>query len=117
MNSSTSTRDAAVSSLDSSSNSSTSVTGGSSTTEENAQSTSDGGGADVISSASSEPTYSSSDEITIKLKYLNDDLKIVKARTNEPIGDFKKYGIFCFLIIKSLFLMITCFFLLSLILL
>lgn len=30
------------------------------------------------------------DELTIKLKYLNDDLKIVKARPNEPIGDFKK---------------------------
>lgn len=30
------------------------------------------------------------DELTIKLKYLNDDLKIVKARPNEAIGDFKK---------------------------
>lgn len=30
------------------------------------------------------------DEITIKLKYLNDDLKIVRARPNEAIGDFKK---------------------------
>lgn len=28
-------------------------------------------------------------EIIIKLKYLNDDLKIVKARPNEAIGDFK----------------------------
>ncbi|XP_031632918.1 transmembrane and ubiquitin-like domain-containing protein 1 [Contarinia nasturtii] len=58
--------------------------------EEDVQSTSVGGAVENISSASNEATYSSSDEITIKLKYLNDDLKIVKARTNEPIGDFKK---------------------------
>lgn len=30
------------------------------------------------------------DELTIKLKYLNDDLKIVKGRPSELIGDFKK---------------------------
>lgn len=61
------------------------------TTEESIQSTSvNGGDSEVTNSASTEPTYSNSDEITIKLKYLNDDLKIVKARTNEPIGDFKK---------------------------
>lgn len=60
--------------------------------EETAQSTSNGADADNTSSASNEATYSNSDEITIKLKYLNDDLKIVKARTNEPIGDFKKYA-------------------------
>lgn len=29
-------------------------------------------------------------EMIIKLKYLNDDLKIVKTRPNESIGDFKK---------------------------
>lgn len=29
-------------------------------------------------------------EIIIKLKFLNDDLKIVKAQPNEAIGDFKK---------------------------
>lgn len=57
------------------------------TSEETPQSTSH---ADVPSSASTEATYSNGDEITIKLKYLNDELKIVKARTNEPIGDFKK---------------------------
>lgn len=46
--------------------------------------------ADLVDS-SSETVYSSADEITIKLKYLNDNLKIVKARPTEPIGDFKKY--------------------------
>lgn len=61
------------------------------TVEETVQSTSIGADAENTSSASNEATYSSNDEITIKLKYLNDDLKIVKARTNEPIGDFKKY--------------------------
>lgn len=30
-------------------------------------------------------------EIRIKLKYLNDDLKLVKGSTSEAIGDFKKY--------------------------
>lgn len=30
------------------------------------------------------------DELTIKLKYLNDDLRIVKGRPSELIGDFKK---------------------------
>lgn len=29
-------------------------------------------------------------EIRIKLKYLNDDLKLVKGTVNEAIGDFKK---------------------------
>lgn len=29
-------------------------------------------------------------EIRIKLKYLNDDLKLVKGSTSEAIGDFKK---------------------------
>lgn len=91
--SSTSTRDTMLSSLasSSSSSSSTSVTSMPTTTEESIQSTSvNGGDSEVTNSASTEPTYSNSDEITIKLKYLNDDLKIVKARTNEPIGDFKK---------------------------
>lgn len=32
-------------------------------------------------------------EIRIKLKYLNDDLKLVKGTANEAIGDFKKYKI------------------------
>lgn len=58
--------------------------------EEGAQSSGVDAGAEVQNDASNEATYSNNDEITIKLKYLNDDLKIVKARTNEPIGDFKK---------------------------
>lgn len=29
-------------------------------------------------------------ELTIKLKYLNDDLKLVTAKATEAIGDFKK---------------------------
>lgn len=32
--------------------------------------------------------------IRIKLKYLNDDLKLVDGRLEEPLGDFKRY--FCF---------------------
>lgn len=95
-------RDTALSSLASSSNSSSTSTSSSSTSsgttsaptaiaEEMAQSTSVATDAENSSSAPSDVTHSSSDEITIKLKYLNDDLKIVKARTSEPIGDFKKY--------------------------
>lgn len=42
----------------------------------------------VVDTAKPEVTYG--DELTIKLKYLNDDLKIVKGRPNELIGDFKK---------------------------
>lgn len=64
------------------------------TTDESGQSTSVDKGAEVIDSASSDVTDSINNEITIKLKYLNDDLKIVKAKTNEPIGDFKKYAPF-----------------------
>lgn len=44
----------------------------------------------TTASSSQEPPVELGDELTIKLKYLNDDLKIVKARSNEPIGDFKK---------------------------
>lgn len=40
------------------------------------------------------PDITYGDELTIKLKYLNDDLKIVKGRPTELIGDFKRYGIF-----------------------
>lgn len=42
----------------------------------------------VVDTAKPEVTYG--DELTIKLKYLNDDLKIVKGRPSELIGDFKK---------------------------
>lgn len=31
------------------------------------------------------------DEFRIKLKYLNDELRLVKGTPNEAIGDFKKY--------------------------
>ncbi|XP_055322163.1 transmembrane and ubiquitin-like domain-containing protein 2 [Sitodiplosis mosellana] len=86
--------DTVLSSLASSSSSSSSTSSGTTSTpttvEEMAESTSVAVDAENTSSASNEATYSSSDEITIKLKYLNDDLKIVKARTGEPIGDFKK---------------------------
>lgn len=37
------------------------------------------------------PEITYGDELTIKLKYLNDDLKIVKGRPTELIGDFKRY--------------------------
>lgn len=49
---------------------------------------------DSIDNASSppdnDPEQIFGDELTIKLKYLNDDLKIVKGRPSELIGDFKK---------------------------
>lgn len=44
----------------------------------------------TVSNESLQSDLTFGDELTIKLKYLNDDLKIVKARPNEPIGDFKK---------------------------
>lgn len=81
-----------ASSSNSSNNSSTSVTSMPITSEDSVQSTSiNGCDAEVNSCSSTQSTHSNGDEITIKLKYLNDDLKIVKARTDEPIGDFKKY--------------------------
>lgn len=77
-----------ASSSSSCSSSSSGATMPAATSGETAQSTSN---AAVTSNATTEATYANGDEITIKLKYLNDELKIVKARTNEPIGDFKKY--------------------------
>lgn len=35
-------------------------------------------------------TNESSDSITIKLKYINDDIKAVDGRLEEPLGDFKR---------------------------
>ncbi|XP_055908489.1 transmembrane and ubiquitin-like domain-containing protein 1 [Eupeodes corollae] len=41
--------------------------------------------------AKQDPTpINRSDEFTIKLKYLNDDMKLVKGTPNENIGDFKR---------------------------
>lgn len=37
-----------------------------------------------------------SDNITIKLKYINDDIKVVDGRLEELLGDFKRCGICCF---------------------
>lgn len=39
-------------------------------------------------------------EFRIKLKYLNDDLKLAKGSPSEPIGDFKKYFFFYFLFLQ-----------------
>lgn len=52
--------------------------------------TNDGSADEAASSGSADSSFLLGDEITIKLKYLNDDLKIVRARPNEQIGDFKK---------------------------
>lgn len=43
-----------------------------------------------VGSSNNHPDTKLGNELTIKLKYLNDDLKVVKARPHEPIGDFKK---------------------------
>lgn len=43
-----------------------------------------------VSNSNEQKNKTLGNELTIKLKYLNDDLKIVKARALEPIGDFKK---------------------------
>lgn len=45
---------------------------------------------DNVNANTSDADHSSNDEITIKLKYLNDSMRVVKAKPNEPIGDFKK---------------------------
>lgn len=45
---------------------------------------------DNVDGSAPKADYLSEEEITIKLKYLNDSMKIVKARPSEPIGDFKK---------------------------
>lgn len=44
----------------------------------------------TASSSDHDAVHEYGDELTIKLKYLNDDLKIVKGRPSELIGDFKK---------------------------
>lgn len=41
-------------------------------------------------SSKTQSTKVSERELTVKLKYLNDDLKMVTARSSEAIGDFKK---------------------------
>lgn len=46
---------------------------------------------DNVDGSAPKADYLSEEEITIKLKYLNDSMKIVKARPSEPIGDFKKW--------------------------
>lgn len=46
---------------------------------------------DNVDSNLSNSDYLAEEEITIKIKYLNDSMKTVKARPSEPIGDFKKY--------------------------
>lgn len=52
---------------------------------------------------SSMPFGGIDDEFRIKLKYLNDDLKLVKGTPNEAIGDFKKFVFhFYFLSLKMI---------------
>lgn len=51
-----------------------------------------------------ESTRTESD-ITIKLKYINDDLKLVDGKLHEQLGDFKKYQLY----IISMFWLINLF--------